>query len=56
MKRLGRIPLLVLLSGALLLAFGLRAQENEKQGTPADKQQDNAERKKAISRRTKRKT
>ncbi len=45
MKRLGRIPLLVLLSGALLLAFGLRAQENEKQGTPADKQQDNGKKK-----------
>src|SRR6266705_5345196 len=45
MKRLGRIPLLVLLSGALLLAFGLRAQENEKQGTPADKQQDNRKKK-----------
>src|SRR6266705_6100839 len=45
MKRLGRIPLLVLLSGALLLAFGLRAQENEKQDTPADKQQDNGKQK-----------
>src|SRR5713101_8643081 len=45
MKRLGRIPLLVLLSGALLLAFGLRAQENEKQGTPDDKQQENGKKK-----------
>src|SRR5882757_8411524 len=32
MNRLGRIPLFVVLSGALLLSFGLRAQEQEKPG------------------------
>src|SRR5258708_11146718 len=45
MKRLGRIRLFVLLSGALLLVLGLRAQENEKQVPPADKQQDTGKKK-----------
>src|ERR1700687_1299065 len=45
MNRVGRIPLFVVLSGALLLPFGLHAQDKEKQDTPADKQQDSGKRK-----------
>src|SRR5260221_4813106 len=46
MNRLGRIPLFVVLSGALLLSFGLRAQEQEKQDTPTGtQQQDNGKKK-----------
>src|SRR3979490_3653066 len=45
MNRLGRIPLFVVLSGALLLSFGLRAQEQEKQDTPAGTQPDSGKKK-----------
>ena len=41
MNRFCRIPLVVVFSGALLLPFGMRAQDKEKQDTtPADAQQD----------------
>jgi GWxTD domain-containing protein len=45
MSCLGRIPVFVLLGGALLLPFGLRAQDKEKQDTPAEKQQDSGKKK-----------
>src|SRR6195256_490981 len=45
MNRLGRIPLFVVLSGALLLSFGLRAQEQEKQDTPTGTQPDSGKKK-----------
>jgi len=43
MNRLGRIPFLILLGGAMLLPFGARAyaQDNDSQGAAADKQPDN---------------
>lgn len=42
MNRLGRIPFLILLSGAMLLPFGARAhaQDKDSQDTPVDKKQD----------------
>src|ERR1700694_5481897 len=45
MNRFGRIALLFLLSGALLLSYGLYAQDKETQDAPADKQQDSGKRK-----------
>ena len=47
MNRLGRIPFLILLGGALLLPFGDRAyaQDEGKQDTAADKQQDSGKKK-----------
>jgi GWxTD domain-containing protein len=45
MNRLGRILFFILVGGALLLPSGLRAQDKEKQDTPADKQQDSGKRK-----------
>src|SRR4030081_2564007 len=45
MNRLGRIPLFVVLSGALLLTFGLHAQEQKKQDTPAGTQPDSEKKK-----------
>jgi GWxTD domain-containing protein len=45
MNRLGRIPLFVVLSGALLLSFGLRAQEQEKQDTAGGTQPDSGKKK-----------
>ena len=44
MNRFGRIALLFLLSGALLLSYGLYAQDKETQDAPADKQQDSGNR------------
>jgi GWxTD domain-containing protein len=43
MNRLGRIPFLILLGGAMLLPFGAHAyaQDNDSQGAAADKQPDN---------------
>src|ERR1019366_8291231 len=40
MNRLGRILFLIMLGGALLLPYGLRAQDKDQQDIPADKQQD----------------
>jgi GWxTD domain-containing protein len=45
MNRLGRILFFILVCGALLLPSGLRAQDKEKQDTPADKQQDSGKKK-----------
>jgi GWxTD domain-containing protein len=45
MNRLRRIPLFVVLTGALLLPFGLQAQDQEKQDTPAATQPDAAKKK-----------
>jgi GWxTD domain-containing protein len=45
MNRLGRLPLHFLLSGALLLPFGLYAQEKNNQAAPADQQQDTGKKK-----------
>src|SRR5712672_4413928 len=45
MNRLGRIPLCVVLSGALLLPFGVHAQEQEKQDTPTGTQPDSGKKK-----------
>ncbi len=45
MNRLGRLPLHFLLSGALLLPFGLCAQEKNNQAAPADQQQDTRKKK-----------
>src|SRR6266705_1491051 len=45
MNRLGHIPLFVVLSGALLLPFGLHALDQEKQDTPAGTQPDSAKKK-----------
>jgi len=45
MNRLGRIPLFVVLSGALLLPFGVHAQEQEKQDTPPGTQPDSGKKK-----------
>src|SRR6266853_6338924 len=45
MNRLGRIPLFVVLSGALLLPFGVHAQEQEKQDTPTGTQPDSGKKK-----------
>src|ERR1700730_10639187 len=45
MNRFGRIALLFLFSGALLLSYGLYAQDKETQDAPADKQQDSGKRK-----------
>jgi len=39
-NRLGRIPLFIMLGGALLLPYGLHAQDKDQQDIPADKQQD----------------
>ena len=40
MNRLGRIPFFIMLGGALLLPYGLHAQDKDQQDIPADKQQD----------------
>src|SRR3984893_13593751 len=45
MNHWSRIVLFVLLSGALLLPFGLRSQDKGNQDTPADKQQDTGRKK-----------
>src|ERR1700676_5103369 len=45
MNRLGRFSLYFLLSGALFLPFGLRAQDKDSQDAPADKQQDSGKKK-----------
>src|SRR5882672_12106293 len=45
MNRLGRIPLFVVFSGALLLPFGVHAQEQEKQDTPPGTQPDSGKKK-----------
>src|ERR1700726_4380461 len=45
MNRWSRIVLFVLLSGALLLPFGLRSQDKANQDAPADKQQDTGKKK-----------
>jgi GWxTD domain-containing protein len=45
MNRLGRILFFILVGGALLLPFGLHAQDKEKQDTPPDKQQDSGKKK-----------
>src|ERR1035437_6539850 len=40
MTRLGRILFFIMLGGALLLPYGLHAQDKDQQDIPADKQQD----------------
>src|SRR6202043_3162139 len=45
MNRYSRFSLFFLLSGALLLPFGLRAQEKNNQAAPADQQQDTGKKK-----------
>ena len=47
MNRVGRIPFLILLAGALLLPFGAHthAQDKDQQDAPADKQQDSGKKK-----------
>ncbi len=49
MNRVGRIPFLILLSGALLLPFGMpaHAQDSDQQDAPATKQQDSGKKKDA---------
>ena len=48
MKRMGRMPFLILLAGALLLPFGVQAQDQDKdnQATPADKKESRSKKKK----------
>src|ERR1039458_3490141 len=40
MNRLGHVLFFIMLSGALLFPYGLRAQDKDQQDIPADKQQD----------------
>src|ERR1035437_8093055 len=40
MNRMGRMPFLILLAGTLLLPFGMFAQDQGNQDSPADKKQD----------------
>jgi GWxTD domain-containing protein len=49
MNRVGRIPFLIVLSGALLCSFGVLTRAQEKQDAPADKQQDNGKKKSAST-------
>jgi len=48
MNRMGRMPFLILLAGALLLPFGARAQDQDKDNpaTPADKKESKSKKKK----------
>ena len=46
MKRVGRMPFLIMLAGALLLPFGVHAQDQGNQDTSADKKQDAKKKKK----------
>ena len=53
MNRVGRMPFLILLGGALLLPLAARAyaQDKDNQDAPADKQQDSG--KKGLAKKTK---
>ena len=49
MNRMGRMPFLILLAGALLLPLGVRAQDQDNQATPTDKKESTSKKKKRIN-------